>query len=316
MKIYLFVISLSFHLHSMPNNQNDSKVTQSISLLTQNVGGADFKFVFFLRPTPVCPVFKLCHPNIISRIHINITETLPDIIHFQEVASSRQMKDSNAPLIPNNYEFRCTLGAKRTEEICTAWNKERINLISNCIHFNTDDSGFLKCFFRKDNFTFNTINIHPSAWDTEDRKKTIKTLWQSYVPSNENTIIAGDFNTSSETYTNNLPYPPEFGTIFGVSKKNYGRWPSKKDFYGFHKTTKAKDEIVEVSGSTIFYEKIDHAFSNFGSINPEVKTSKICVYSICPGNYFGYQWGAADWSFFSSWGPKIDHLPIWMELAL
>ena len=312
----LFITFLSVALYAKTTNLEYGENNTTIKILTQNIGGADFKFKFFLKPIPVCPVFKLCHSEIKKRIYANILKLQPDIIHFQEAADEIQIKDNKYPLVPNKYQFKCSLGAKGLKEICTAWNKDTMALKTGCSFFNTADSGLLKCSFKKNSVTLTTINLHPSAWDSADRKKLLDTLWSSFVNPKENTIVAGDFNTKNDTYDGRHPYPIEFGTVFGISKKDYGRWPAKKDFYGFYKTTSTADpEIIEVSGSTIFFEKIDHVFSNFGNISDRKISPSICKYSVCPGNHFEYDWGPADWSFFESWGPKIDHLPIWIELT-
>jgi endonuclease/exonuclease/phosphatase family metal-dependent hydrolase len=44
------------------------------------------------------------------------------------------------------------------------------------------------------------------------------------VLKNEPTLIAGDFNTTNETYqeSGELPYPEEYGTLFGLFNIDFG----------------------------------------------------------------------------------------------
>jgi endonuclease/exonuclease/phosphatase family metal-dependent hydrolase len=289
-----------------------------IKILSQNIGGANFKINRNFKIEPACPLFKLCDSQIMARVRNQILALKPDVIFLQEALNLEQLTQGlkgESPLLPQNYVAVCGAGAGGLKEVCLAWNKSKAESIGPCRSIFGAESGAIKCTLKIDKTLIAVINVHPSAWFESDRRQLIYDVWDKLVVPGQATLVAGDFNTTFYTYSDNspYPYPPEFGTIFGRSVQDYGRKKPKKSYYGYEYYKSDGDRIpLQVWGSTIFGEKIDHVFSNFGdeqkiSLNTD---SMPCGSFVCLGNQKGFAWGPADWSFFTSWGPKTDHLPI------
>ena len=310
MKSFFGILILSFLWNILGFAQSPGYV----KILTHNIGSADFKLKNWYELEPTCPSFKICDPHVMKRVREHIRMHSPDVIHLQEVLDPVQLTQLGPGLLPAHYKFVCGSGASRLKEVCIAWNQNVAELQGLCHTIFTHESGVVKCTLSVRGLVIDFINVHPSAWDRNDRINILGVMWSKLVQPGRPTLIAGDFNTKIETYKASglEPYPSNFGTVFGWSHKNYGRWPLKKSFFG-HPVLDSNGELLPkfFVGSTVFREKIDHIFANFGKPNEESSNNLMpCKFTVCLGNQEGYEWGSADWSFFSSLGPKTDHLPI------
>lgn len=317
---FLVLVSAEFGLAQDEFLENpDLKNKTVLKILVHNVGGSDFRFFNVpddkLRPN--CPLYKLCHNEIIDRVRAHIHEHLPDVAFYQEVLSIQQLLTGTAsvpPVLPQNYTVQCGRGAGNLHEICIAWSRDKFEKVDECTEISTGEGGALKCTLKSliNNRAVDFINVHPSAFFPEDRRKLLNDVWLNLVDYSKRTIVGGDFN-SYETFPKNpeFPYPDSFGTVFGRIVEGYGRWQATESFYGYRKIT--EDGAVKyrkVSGSTIIRRKIDHLFSNFGELGSSEESIRLpCKNYVCLGNVDGYIWGFADWSS-SKLGPKTDHLPI------
>lgn len=284
-----------------------------VKILSLNVGGAHFKWEPPFQIVGACPLYKLCDSKIMDRVRYHIQAHLPDVIHLQEILDPSQLfpgSAQNPALLPKNYQFVCGHGAGGLKEVCTAWNTNRVKLQKPCRTLFGQQSGAVSCTLKIQDQEIDFINVHPSFLHLEDRRLLIQTMWDKLVRPNWPTVIAGDFNTVKETYNSegHAPYPPNFETVFGRIVKGYGRRPASESGFG---RLNPDGSIDSYSGTTIFGVKIDHMFVNFGrssNFGPELDMP--CLKSVCLGNHERYQWGPAEWTFFSVWGPMTDHLPI------
>lgn len=301
---------------AQPAESTDKTV---LKILTHNVGGSDFR-IFNEKDDKLrsnCPLYKLCHTEIIYRVRAHLKEHSPDVAFYQEIFSIQQLLTGTADvpaILPENYSGQCGRGAGDLYEICIAWRRDKFDSVGECISISTGQSGALKCTLKSlvNNKSIDFINVHPSALLSADRRKLLNDVWTNLVDNSQRTIVGGDFN-SYETYPENsdYPYPDTFGTVFGRVVEGYGRWPTTESFFGYRKI--APDGTIKyrkVAGSTIIFRKIDHLFANFGEMSGSASCSSLpCKNSVCLGNIEGYLWGYADWSSYKL-GPKTDHLPV------
>ncbi len=314
---FLFLVSGPSYASEPALTSTRSTSRQQIKILNLNVGGADFNLSISEGLRPVCDAFKLCQPDMIDRVRRHIARHRPDVIHLQEVYDLAQLTRGNGkhlPILPLNYQAACGFGASRLREVCLAWNSEKVKSLGLCKTIFGREGGAIRCSLQVGADEIDFISIHPSAWYKGDQEAVIKATWSRLVRNERPTIIAGDFNTFEKTYLNSAldPYPPNFGTVFGRLKQNYGRWAPPRDGFGkFIPGAKEELQIETYKGTTIFGDKVDHIFANFGEPASVPESGVMpCGQVVCVGNQEGYEWGGASWSFLSSWGPKTDHLPI------
>ena len=302
-----------------PSDDLDLEPKTVLKILVHNVGGSDFSINNYLEDKlhPNCPLYKLCHTEIIDRVRTHLIEHAPDVVFYQEILSIQQLLIGSAevpPILPENYTVQCGRGAGSLHEICISWRRDKFQSVGECSSIETGEGGALKCTLKSsENGKFiDFINVHPSAFLSNDRRKLLNDVWTVLVDYGNRTIIGGDFNTF-ETFPKNTryPYPDSFGTIFGRTVQSYGRWKTKQTFYGYRKISVDGGVLYrKVAGSTIIRRKIDHLFANFGQLGVDADFSTMpCKNSVCLGNVDGYDWGFADWSPHKL-GPKTDHLPI------
>jgi hypothetical protein len=257
----LGVIFFSFLLSTtgFAKDEPSTKNLKSVKVLVHNVGGSDFVFGPAGGIRSFCPGYKLCHSDIMERVRQHIKAHQPDVILFQEVQSKAQVlvgTSKEAPLVPADFDAECVIASGNIEEVCIAWNRNKAQLVRACDVVKYPQSGAIKCTLAVDGTDIDFINLHPSVFNVESRELLLNKVWNELVVRGNRTIVGGDFNTEDDTYPVNedsdVPYPPEFGTVFGRAVKKYGRWAEKSSFYGYRRLNEKAEWIIQkVSGSTI-----------------------------------------------------------------
>ncbi|MBC7386048.1 MAG: endonuclease/exonuclease/phosphatase family protein [Cryobacterium sp.] len=276
-----------------------------MKIISMNVGGADFHLTNQFTIESNCPAYKLCHPEVEAQILAFLTIQQPDVVFLQEIMNEDQLRSA---VLPDGYDFRCGWGGgdHTIKEICLAWKKNSFQSIEPCRNIFTGHGGALGCVLDHNNEKIQFISVHPSAWNSSERRATQLGIWDQIAERHLPVIVAGDFNSEKGTagIKSMYPAPAEFGTLFGTFAKGFGRIPSPSFFYGLARIRKAGIFDFIKKHSTVFGEKIDHAFSNFGRVE-----------SVCIGGDPGCHWKAGSLIRGNDFNFKIDHFPIVITLA-
>jgi hypothetical protein len=298
--------------------------TGSVKVMTFNVGNASYKFTisnmfpFIIKPS--CPHFKLCDSNMIKRIKNHISIVKPDILFIQEVQGVEQLVEhvKDGPILSSNYDAICTYGHAGILENCVAWYKDRVSLSGTCRAVLELEGGAILCPLVVDGLMIQAISAHPSAWDKKERQAVMRSMWHKLIDRTKPAIVGGDFNTEMQTFgfTEQYPYPAEFGTLFGRYVKHYGRWESQHTFFGsYHRSGDGKYTRPKAHRTTSFGKTWDMLFANFGHPMPFHGTGNTCSsYACVGGRDTGYAWRMPGLSVWPHLGFRMDHRPVIAQL--
>lgn len=332
--VHLFILLLTTNVsfisdycranQSIERSQISDLSTPVIEAVSFNVGNAGDNLADAALSTH-CPNFKLCRPASIKAFKKFVEHTPVDLFLLQETQGLEQVLSTFAggPLFnPELYDAQCDYQA------CVVWKKSTLSLsTAGCKISSNSRASAVNCTLEKKGFRFQAISayfpalikVFPSYSEGLAKRRELSARIflgkDQFADPNAPMLVAGDFNTTNETFLDDYkrPYPDGFYTVVGRHTRGYGNLGGplrgsvpEHDFFGAYQKNKPRTFITYSRYG--FKKQIDQMFSNFGFRVDDAQSS------ICP--YSGGTRFAGFYTYGLNEADDFDHFPIFGRIGM